>query len=123
MMNIDNERINELVIDEWIWIAFIILSLLNIRGDECEKKYCYDHIQEEKAKAKKIFNFTVFCSFLIYFYLATKNCKKYNKAKQTNQDVSIIEIRCIASILVVIASSLFLSAQLSDKTPVNPSIE
>ena len=123
MKDIDNERINALVIDEWIWIAFIILSLLNINGDECEKKYCLKHTQEEKIRAKKIFNFTVLCSFLIYSYLAFKNSKKYNKAKLNNQDTTLVGIRFFASILIVIASSLLLTAQLSDKVPTNPSIQ
>ena len=34
----DKERVSELVIDEWIWGVFIILSILNITGDEFEKK-------------------------------------------------------------------------------------
>ena len=43
MGNVDNERVKEIVIDEWIWVVFIILSALNIGGDELEKKYCYYH--------------------------------------------------------------------------------
>lgn len=123
MKNINQERISELVIDEWIWVVFIILSALNITGDECEKKYCYNHSIQEKARAKKIFTLTVFVSFLIYLYLAYKNCYKYKKAKSSNQDTNLISTRCLASILVVIASSLFLSAQLNDKLPTNPSLQ
>lgn len=123
MEYVDRERVSELVIDEWIWVVFIILSTLNITGDEWEKKYCYNHSVEEKARAKKIFSLTVFVSFLIYFYLAYKNCCKYQKAKYTNKDTNLIGTRCLASILVVIASSLFLTAQLKDKVPTNPSIQ
>ena len=88
-----------------------------------KKKYCYEHIQEEKIRAKKIFNFTVLCSFLIYLYLAFKNSRKYYKAKFNNQDTSLVGIRFFASILIVIASSLLLTAQLNDKVPINPSIQ
>lgn len=123
MNNKDIERARELVIDEWIWVVFIILSILNISGDELEKKYCYYHIEKEKIKSKNIFTITVFSSFLIYSYLAYKNCNKYKKAKLTNQDTSLISTRCIASILVVIASTLFLTAQLKDTKATNPSIQ
>jgi len=121
--NFDKERVDELLIDEWIWIAFIILSILNITGDEFEKKYCYYHEEKSKNTSKKIFTFTVFISFIIYNYLAYKNCNKYKKALINNQDTNIITKRCIASILIVIASTLLLSAQLEDKNPTNPSLE
>ena len=45
MEYVDRERVNELVIDEWIWVVFIILSALNITGDEQEKKYCLLHLK------------------------------------------------------------------------------
>ena len=123
MNRIDEKRVSELVIDEWIWVVFIILSALNISGDELEKHYCYNHLEEEKNRAKKIFTFTVFVSFIIYAYLAAKNYKKYNTLKQSNQDTRLASIRCFASILVVIASSLFLTAQLEDAKATNPSIQ
>lgn len=123
MNRIDEKRVSELVIDEWIWVVFIILSALNINGDELEKKYCYDHLEEEKNRAKKIFTFTVFVSFIIYAYLAVKNYRKYNTLKESNQDTRLASIRSFASILVVIASSLFLTAQLEDTKATNPSIQ
>ena len=123
MNNQDMERLNELVIDEWIWVVFIILSVLNISGDEIEKHYCYYHEQKDKERSKKIFKLTVLVSLIIYIYLASKNCKKYRLALEHNQDTSIIGIRRLASILVVIASSMLLYAQCQDSEPVNPSIE
>lgn len=123
MIEYDKNRVNELIIDEWIWVVFIILSILNITGDEIEKEFCFSHEQKEKETAKKIFKFTVFVSFLIYAYLAYKNYKKYNIAKKTNQDTFLTESRFFASTLVVIASSIFLYDQFKDTTPTNPSIE
>lgn len=119
----DYERVSELVIDEWIWVVFIILSILNISGDEIEKHYCYYHEKKDKETSKKIFKITVFVSLLIYIYLAHKNCKKYKLALERNQDVTIVSIRKFASILVVIASSMLLYAQFNDIEPTNPSIQ
>ena len=73
--------------------------------------------------SKKIFKITVFASFLIYLYLAYKNCCKYQKMKISNENTKLIGTRCLASILVLVASSLFLSCQLRDEKPTNPSIE
>ena len=120
---LDIERVSELVIDEWIWVIFIILSILNISGDELEKKYCFDHEEKAMSNAKKIFKLTVFVSFLIYFYLAYKNCKKFHKFNVNNRDTKLIGTRCFASILVVVASFLFLTVQLKDEKTINPSIQ
>lgn len=119
----DRKKIHELVIDEWIWVVFIILSVLNISGDEIEKHWCYYHEKRDKEIAKKIFTFTVFVSFLIYLYLAYKNYNKYKSACNEQQDTSLFKSRLFASILVVVASSIFLYAQCKDSQLENPSIE
>lgn len=119
----DYKKLNELKIDEWIWGVFIILSILNISGDEIEKHYCYYHLKKDKERSKKIFTLTVFVSFLIYIYLAYRNCQRYNDAIKNNKDISLISIRKFASILVATASFMLLYAQLNDNKPTNPSIE
>lgn len=119
----DRARVKELVIDEWIWVVFIILSVLNISGDEIEKHFCYHHEKKDKEISRKIFTLTVFVSFLIYLYLAYKNCKKCKVLREEQKDTTLMDCRACASILVVTASSLFVYAQLKDKQPINPSIE
>ena len=123
MNYINEKRISELIIDEGIWIIFIILSILNITGDECEKKHCYNNSIEDKIRAKEIFKFTVFVSFLIYSYLAYKNCSKYRDDKINNKNSNLSGIRCISSLLVVVASVLSLSVQVVDSKAINPSIQ
>lgn len=119
----DRKQIEELTIDEWIWVVFIVLSSLNIFGDELEKEFCIKHEDSVKSTAKKIFTITVFVSFLIYIYLGYKNYKKYHEIKMHSGNTSLVKTRFFASLLVVIASFLFLNAQLKDAYPVNPSIE
>lgn len=123
MKDIDRERIHELTIDEWIWVIFIVLSFLNIFGDEIEKHFATYHEKKDKEISRKIFNFTVFSSFLIYIYLLSFRYKKYKELKMKHENVTLAGIRCIASIFVVIAAALFLYAQLTDSKPVNPSIQ
>ena len=123
MNNKNVERVRELIIDEWIWVVFIFLSILNISGDELEKRYCYYHIEHEKRKAKNIFTLTVFVSFLIYSYLAYNNCSKYQKAKYNNQDLILVSERSLGILFDVISSFLFLIAQLKDTKATNPSIQ
>lgn len=115
------DKVHELVIDEWIWVIFIILSFLNIRGDECLKDYCYNHNNNNRLLSKKIFKFTVFVSLIIYIYIASDNINKYSKQK--SKDNSIMKTRCLSSILVVAAAFLSLMVQFNDNDAINPDFE
>jgi len=119
----DRDRIQELTIDEWVWVVFIILSILNIFGDEIEKHFATYHEIKDKEITRKIFNFTVFVSFLIYLYLAYKNYKKYINARQIHQNEFQTGTRGFASIFLVVASSCFLYAQLNDSRAITPTLQ
>lgn len=116
-------KLTELTIDEWIWITFIILSILNIVGDELDKDYCLYQNINEKTLSKKIFNLTVFVSFLIYLYLAYRGYNRLNNAIKLNQNIDLAKSRLFANILVVIAASILLYDQIKEPLPVNPTIE
>ena len=118
----DNTRIKELTIDEWIWVIFIILSIMNIIGDEFEKNFCRYHTDHDKSLSKKIFTITVFISFLIYTYICYQRYQTLNKNQSNTFKKNICETRFFGSLLVVIASFLFLYCQLTDKEDQNPSL-
>lgn len=118
----ENKKIQELTIDEWIWGIFILLSLLNIYGDKLEKDCEIQYEQEKKSLAKKIFTLTIFISLLIYLYLSYKKYQVYKENKENNRSIDICQTRWFASILVVVASTLYLYCQLKDTTPQNPNI-
>ncbi len=118
----ENDKLKDLKIDEWIWVVFIILSALNIFGDELEKDYYLHHNTTKDKTAKKIFTLTVFISFLIYCYLAYQRYQRVQIMKTTKKDTKLEELRLFASILVVIASIIFLYYQLEDTSASNPSI-
>lgn len=117
----NNNKINELKIDEYIWIIFIILSTLNIMGDESEKKYYITNDINEDKKAKEIFTFTVAVSFILYLYFAKRNYQTVKKLRKYNCDSSLHEIRLIGSIFIVIGVLLVLYFQINDNTANNPS--
>ncbi len=119
---INDNIIKELVIDEWIWVIFIILSFLNIFGDELEKDYYQQNDIEKDQSAKNIFTFTVFISFLIYVYLFYQRYTKTKKMRSLKKDTTLCDLRCLGSILVVTASIIFLYCQLKEKSATNPSI-
>ena len=117
------QELKELKIDEWIWIVFIILSVLNIFGDEYEKDFYTKNDTQKDQTAKKIFTFTVFISFLIYAYLLYQRYNRVKLMRSQGRDTSLGEIRLFGSILVVTASLLFLYTQIKENKKNNPSIE
>lgn len=117
-----NEKIEELVIDEWIWIVFIILSALNISGDELEKKCYMTNDLTKDEQAKKIFTFTVIVSFFIYLYLAKRNYHHVERLRNNHQDSSLAEVRLLGSILIEIGVFLLLYFQLNSSSSNNPSV-
>ena len=117
---IDCKRMSELQVDEVVWIIFILLSLMNIFGDECERDYCVFHYEWEKKLSKNIFTFTIFISLLLYFYLEYQRYQKLIHCKKNHQNSSFWEIRCFGGMLVIIATILFLYCQIVDENPVNP---
>ena len=117
------QKLTELTIDEWIWIIFIILSILNIVGDELDKDYCLYQDTNEKSLSKKIFNLTVFISFIIYAYLAYRGYNRLNNAIKLNQNIDLAKSRLFANILVLIASFILLYDQIKEPLPENPTNE
>ena len=66
---------------------------------------------------------SVFVSLLIYCYLAYQRYGRLQMKRSINQNVSLEEMRFFGSILVVVASFIFLYYQFETTTADNPSIE
>ena len=117
-----NYELKDLQIDEVIWVVFIFLSIINIFGDECKKSYYVDNDNEQEELSKKIFLFTLFISFIVYIYISYMKYKRLKYCYENNKDCSCAEARFIGSVMVVIASGIFLYCQLKETTPTNPSL-
>lgn len=120
-MNNNQKEIKDIVIDEWIWIAFIIISMANIVGDEL-KKETLQHKNNYNDLAKKIFIITAFISLLIYIYFASKSYQKVKELKFKNKDTQLYEIRLLGNIFVVVGVILIIYFHLNEKEPFNPEI-
>jgi len=120
-MNNYNE-IKDLKIDEVIWGIFIFLGLINIFGDECKKDYYVKEDIHRQELAKKVFLFSLVVSFFVYIYISHMKYRRLKYCYDNNLDSSCAEARMFASIMVVIASGIFLYCQIKESNPVNPSI-
>ena len=73
----DIKRLN---FEDFIWILFAILSILNIIGNQNEKDYLKTNNKIFKNKANKIFEFTIISTFFIYIYFFIRNFKSYKES-------------------------------------------
>lgn len=69
-MNKDSNDILRLNFENFIWIVFITISVLNINADNDEKKFINTNNSVYKTEANNIFELTISIIFLIYIYLA-----------------------------------------------------
>lgn len=102
------KTINRLSFENLIWIAFIIISIIDIYGDELIKKSLINNDKNLDKKAKKLFLGILIFSLLIYYYFL---CRNYNDYKKHNNKA--YKTRFIGSILVFIGTICFLYYQLS----------
>ena len=69
-MNKDSNDILRLNFENFIWIVFITISVLNIIADNDEKKFINANNSVYKTEANNIFELTISIIFLIYIYFA-----------------------------------------------------
>jgi len=70
IMNKDSNDILRLNFENFIWIVFITISVLNIIADNDEKKFINANNSVYKTEANNIFELTISIIFLIYIYFA-----------------------------------------------------
>src|SRR5699024_2609202 len=108
-MNKDTyDMIRRLNFENIIWIIFIVISILDIYGDELIKKQLINNDKISGEKAKKLFLGISIVSIVIYLYFLARNYNDYKKYKNKNY-----KIRLIASILVFVGTIMLLYFQIN----------
>ena len=94
-----NEDINRLKFENFIWIVFASLCLLNIRGDNLEIESIEKNRDSFHNEANKVFEFTLSITFLIYIYFFLRNYRALKKAPQNQKRLH--EIKTLGSLLLI----------------------
>lgn len=90
-MNIDKE-IFRLDFENFLWFLFIILSFLNICGDNDDKKYLKSGESYYSREANHIFTFTLAVTFFIYLYFFVRNYKMYEAVSDSRKKLYLIKL-------------------------------
>ena len=91
-MDIFNNEIDRLNFEDFIWIIFIGLILLNILGDNFQKEFLKENIKEKEIKANNIFLFVLVVTFFIYLYFFIRNFSAFEKANDENKSLFFIKL-------------------------------
>lgn len=89
-MNEKKKMIKRLSFENLIWVSFIVISLLDIYGDELLKKNLKYNDKEASKKANKLFLGITLFSILIYVYFFIRNYNDYKKYKNKSYEVRLI---------------------------------
>lgn len=93
----DLERLN---FEDYIWVIFIVLSILNIFGDNYQKQFLETNDSNDEIRANNIFLFVLIISFFIYLYFLIRNISAFERADE--EEKNLFSIKVFGSILFVV---------------------
>lgn len=99
-MSIFEDDLTRLNFEDFIWVIFIGLGILNIVGDNLLKDYINTNDKNKEESANKVFLFILFVSLIIYIYFFIRNFNAYEKASEEDKD--LFGIKTFGSILLII---------------------
>ena len=91
-MNIFDDDLTRLNFEDYIWIIFIGLGILNIVGDKYLKDFLKMNNKSDEDFANKIFLFILIISLLIYIYFFIRNIIAYEKSNEEEKEVFFIKV-------------------------------
>lgn len=103
MLNEDEmKELERLEFENYIWVVFIFLAILNIGGDLLDQEYVKTKDKHFQLDANKIFEFTLVVSFFIYIYYLMRNYEVYKNASEDKRQDYLIKL--FGSILILIGA-------------------
>lgn len=63
----NNDKIKELTFENYIWVIYIVVAIVNIYGDELIKKSIIEKDFQANKEAMKIFKSILIINIIIYF--------------------------------------------------------
>lgn len=104
----NGDLIKRLNFENLVWLTFIIISAIDIYGDELIKKGVTTNDKKLQEMANNLFLFVILVSIIIYIYFFWRNYHDYKKHHN-----ELYKIRLFASSLILIGTILLLYFQLN----------
>lgn len=102
-MNHDKiSELKRLKFEDYIWIVFIALSILDIVADNYQKKFVVTDNSSYEQMANKLYTLIVFISVFIYLYFFLRNYYANRKKDKNDSDKYLFEIKFLGSIFFLV---------------------
>ncbi len=111
------ERIEQIKIENFIWIVCIILIGISIYGNFYEEKYFKYYNEEDKQIYRNALIFVFSIAMIIYIYYLYDSYESYIKSKNTKDQKAkdLATLNFWASILFTIAGAILLYIAVVDE--------
>lgn len=113
-----NQKLNNIKIEDFIWVVYLFLAIFAIISNEYEKTSLIRNGTTKNLKSKKI-NVTIFTiTFIIYIYFAYINWRDLHSSYLRNKKQLIEnQARLIAALLFIIGGAIYLITEANSETP------
>lgn len=105
------DEIKRLNFEDLLWIVFIITSILNIWGNDYQKKYVISNDNYYEDKANNIYIFILVIVLFLYLYFFNRNYKMYKSKMNGSTTEDFIKV--IGSIFFIIGTLCLLYFQVN----------
>lgn len=99
----NNDKIKELTFENYIWVIYIVVAIVNIYGDELIKKSIIEKDFQANKEAMKIFKSILIINIIIYFYFLWRNYRDFKKYENDKKYL----VRFIGSVFVLVGTFCF----------------
>jgi len=101
-----DKELEKLRNDDVIWIIFILLSLLRLYADNCQRKCLIFDIKSYEERAKKIFLFVLIVTLIVYIYFLNNNYNDY--INSYGRDRELNGVRLFGTFLLFIGTLILI---------------
>lgn len=101
------KEVQRLNFEDFLWLTFAILSLLNIYGDYDDKKYLKSGNNIYRIESNQIFTLTLVVTFFIYLYFFIRNYKNYEVSAENEKKLYSIKLLGSAFLIAGIICLLY----------------
>lgn len=109
-----NDKLEELKIEDFIWLIYIFIIFLSWYSNYLERKYYMFNDLKSKEKYRKIMIFIFSILIIVYYYFLNdsyKSLKNVNACDSRN----LLSLSFLASLFIFISGAIFLYIAIVDK--------
>jgi len=111
------KKLEELKIEDFIWVIYIGIIILSWYSNNLERKYYIYNDEVSKIKYREIiiFIFTILIFVYIYFFKDSFDSVKELKETDSDEKKLLVTLSFIASLLILISGFIFLYIAIRDE--------